>query len=185
MQRTIAKEDNQVMHANIRTQVSPHIRSGLQFINIPVSTTDPSLPPSAVLSQISPEDIVWEKVIDRTAIEAQILKYISAAFRAAAKSPCGHGIIHDKLTFTSLSPSAQHLLFRKNGTRMTHNLKPFSPLSQYQIMSEPMKTSPLRSPHPILNGTSRRGGNPPQCLPPDAILVIARLLLQTPSCLTA
>jgi hypothetical protein len=110
VQHTIAKEDNQTMHANIRTQVSPSIHSGLQFINVPVSTTDPSLSPSALLSQLSPDDIVWEKVIDRTAIEAQILKYNSAAFRAAAESPCGHGIIHDELTFTMLSPSAQHLL---------------------------------------------------------------------------
>jgi hypothetical protein len=110
VQHTIAKEDNQAMHANIQAQVSSSIHSGLQFINVPVSTTDPSLSPSAVLSQQSPDDIVWEKVIDRTAIEAQILKNNSAAFRAAAESPCGHGIIHDELTFTSLSHSAQHLL---------------------------------------------------------------------------
>ncbi|KAI2492798.1 hypothetical protein MHU86_21758 [Fragilaria crotonensis] len=74
-----------------------------------MSTTNPSLPPSAVLAQASQEDIIWEKV-DRTAIEAQILKYNSTAFRTATESPCGHGIIHNELTFTSLSSSAQHLL---------------------------------------------------------------------------
>lgn len=31
-------------------------------------------------------------------------------FRAAATSPCGHGVIHDALTFTSLSPEAEDLL---------------------------------------------------------------------------
>ena len=38
------------------------------------------------------------------------MKYNSESFRAAAESPCGHGIIHDELTFTSLFPAASGLL---------------------------------------------------------------------------
>ena len=53
---------------------------------------------------------MWEKVIDREAIESQILRYNQESFRAAATSPLGHGLIHDELTFTSLSPTAADLL---------------------------------------------------------------------------
>ena len=31
------------------------------------------------------------------------------ALRAAAESPCGHGVIHDALTFASLSPESEDL----------------------------------------------------------------------------
>jgi hypothetical protein len=36
--------------------------------------------------------------------------YNRDSFRAASESPCGHGIIHDALTYTSLSPAAAALL---------------------------------------------------------------------------
>ncbi|KAI2501851.1 hypothetical protein MHU86_12616 [Fragilaria crotonensis] len=173
------------MHAHIRTQVSPKLHSGLSYINVPVSTTDPSLPPSIVLAQVRQEDIIWEKVIDRTAIEAQILKYNSAAFRTAAESPCGHGIIHDELTFTSLSSSAQHLLsgyvppeWHNDDTQLKHS----SPHLQYRIMSAHTKKSPLIYPLPTSNGASRSGGNQPRRLLRAVISAITRLSSLIPSC---
>jgi hypothetical protein len=47
--------------------------------------------------------------VDREDIETQILKYNQESFRAAAESPCGHGVIHDELTFTGLSPAATQI----------------------------------------------------------------------------
>jgi len=49
-------------------------------------------------------------VLSRQDIEAHLLSFNKEAFRAAAESPCGHGVIHDALQFTSLSPEAEDLL---------------------------------------------------------------------------
>ena len=37
-------------------------------------------------------------------------QYNHDSFRAASSSPCGHGVIHDALTFSCLSPEAESLL---------------------------------------------------------------------------
>ena len=110
VQQTIDREHQQQMFSHIRSQVRPNEASGLTSINVPVSPTQPHLSPSEVLATTLPVDIVWEKIIDRQAIEAQIIKFNQSSFRAAADSPCGHGVIHDELKFTSLSPTAVHLL---------------------------------------------------------------------------
>ncbi len=55
-------------------------------------------------------EIPWETVFNRDEFESHILQYNRELFRAAAESPCGHGIIHDALTFTSLSPQSEALL---------------------------------------------------------------------------
>jgi hypothetical protein len=55
-------------------------------------------------------DIPWETVFMRSELEHHILEYNKDSFRAASESPCGHGIIHDALTFTSLSPQSADLL---------------------------------------------------------------------------
>ena len=96
--------------SNIRQELKPVEQSGLQHVNIPSAAMDSSdVTPYSFLQQ-SPADVIWEKVIDRAAIEAQILRYDQESFRAAASSPIGHGLIHDELTFTSLSPTAVELL---------------------------------------------------------------------------
>ena len=43
-------------------------------------------------------------------MERHLLSYNRELFRAAAASPCGHGVILDALTYTSLSPAATNLL---------------------------------------------------------------------------
>ena len=54
--------------------------------------------------------IEWETVIDRTDIEEHLLRYNKSSFRAASSSPCGHGIIMDALTFSTLSPAGTDVL---------------------------------------------------------------------------
>ena len=85
-------------------------RSGLQHVNVPSDSIQKDTPAYSLLQSTAPSDVVWEKVIDRVAIERQILRYNRDSFRAAAESPCGHCHIHDELTFTSLSPAATALL---------------------------------------------------------------------------
>jgi hypothetical protein len=48
--------------------------------------------------------------VNRKEIERHLLQYNRDSFRAASESPCGHGIIHDALTFSSLSPESEALL---------------------------------------------------------------------------
>jgi hypothetical protein len=52
----------------------------------------------------------WDTVIDRDAVERHLLQFNHASFRAASTSPCGQGVIHDALTFSSLSKAGKRLL---------------------------------------------------------------------------
>jgi hypothetical protein len=52
----------------------------------------------------------WETIIDRSDMEKHLLEYNRQSFRAAAKSPCGHGIIMDAITFNATSPAAREFL---------------------------------------------------------------------------
>ena len=63
------------------------------------------------LQEISPEDLVWETIVDRDQIEKHLLTYNRDSFRAAAESPCGHGPIYDAISFSSLSKPAEELLY--------------------------------------------------------------------------
>ena len=56
------------------------------------------------------DSMLWETIIDRPELERHILNYNQESFRAAASSPCGHGVMHDALSFTSLSSASQQLL---------------------------------------------------------------------------
>ncbi len=49
-------------------------------------------------------------MISKHDIEQHLLQYNRDAFRAAAKSLCGHGTIYESITFSSLSPTASELL---------------------------------------------------------------------------
>jgi hypothetical protein len=63
-----------------------------------------------VIAESAPEDLVWETVVDKEAMETHIQHFNRTSFRAASESPCGHGLLHDALTFTSLSPTAKAIL---------------------------------------------------------------------------
>ena len=110
VRRTLTTEACRGTFANIRHQIKPEERSGLQYINVPAEPLSTNLSTYQYLQQSFTPDILWERVVDRETIEKQILQYNRESFRAAASSPCGHGIIHDELTFTSLSPAAAQFL---------------------------------------------------------------------------
>lgn len=48
--------------------------------------------------------------MERSEIEKHLLNYNRKSFRAASESPCGHGVVHDAITFSSLSHEALELL---------------------------------------------------------------------------
>ena len=110
IRNTLTNEACRGKYANIRNQTKKEERSGLQHVNAPADSIKQNISAYAFLQSTPTPDVVWEKVIDRVAIERQILRYNRDSFRAAAESPCGHGLIHDELTFTSLSPAATELL---------------------------------------------------------------------------
>ena len=57
------------------------------------------------------KNLIWDTVIERTDMEAHLLAFNKEAFRAASESPCGNGVIHDALRFTSLSEASEELLY--------------------------------------------------------------------------
>ena len=60
-----------------------------------------------LLQNTAEEDcLVWETVVERDQLERHLLDYNRVSFRAAAESPCGHGVIHDAITFSSISPAS-------------------------------------------------------------------------------
>ena len=62
-----------------------------------------------VLKDTTPDNLIWHTVITREEIESHLLEFNRESFRAAAESPCGHGVIHDALTFSSLSEESKEL----------------------------------------------------------------------------
>ncbi|KAI2498581.1 hypothetical protein MHU86_15925 [Fragilaria crotonensis] len=62
------------------------------------------------LQEMDPQDLLWDTIIEREDIERYLLHYNRDSIKAAGESPCGHGVIHDSLTFSGLSPSASDLL---------------------------------------------------------------------------
>jgi hypothetical protein len=49
-------------------------------------------------------------MIEKESMEQHVQQYNRQSFSAASESPCGHGLLHDTLTFTSFSPEAQKIL---------------------------------------------------------------------------
>jgi hypothetical protein len=109
---TIKSEQCRSMNANIRATVKPSTMECLSRLLVPHRQNDPSFPHNfqELLATTPTEDIQWASILDKTSIESNLLKFNREHFRAAAASPCGQGEIHNKLTFTSLSPEAASLL---------------------------------------------------------------------------
>ncbi|KAI2499780.1 hypothetical protein MHU86_14723 [Fragilaria crotonensis] len=122
--RTLQTETCRKTFTDLRLALKPNTstQSGLSHIMIPHPQTDaPELSHNSytILRDTPPEELRWDTIIDRADIENQLLTYNKEAFRAAAASPCGHGIIYDAITFTSLSPrqnSSLLALYHRNGT---------------------------------------------------------------------
>ena len=114
VKHTIDGETTRHTFRNIRTVVKPSTAGSLSKVLVPrlrdASGPVPASDTYRILQDTDPEDIIWETIVDRSEIESYLLGYNKASFRAAADSPCGHGVVHDSITFSSLSASSSDLL---------------------------------------------------------------------------
>ena len=112
VKQTIASEVCRGKFRTLRQVINPSERSGLTKLMVP-QLLDTSHDEAAIynlLQHSDPESLIWETVINRDDIERQLLHYNRHSFRAAAESPCGNGVLHDAITFSSLSPVSQSIL---------------------------------------------------------------------------
>ena len=108
---------------DIRRVVKPTSMSSLSRVLIP-RTRDPTDSSSSddiytILQSRDADDIVWETIAERDEIERHLTEYNRASFRAASESPCGHGVIHDAITFSSLSPASIRILLTSKSVSHT------------------------------------------------------------------
>jgi hypothetical protein len=109
---TIAGEITRKVFGNLRRVVKPTETSSLAKVLVPHESMSPDEEYSAynITQNHDPSNILWDTVVNRDELERHVLNYNRDSFRAAAESPCGHGVIHDALTFSSLSPQSEALL---------------------------------------------------------------------------
>ena len=110
---TISGETTRRVFNNIRRIVKPSETSSLSKVLIPpasLSSESDEYSSYNILQTNDPSNILWETVVSRDELERHILQYNRDSFRAASESPCGHGVLHDALTFTSLSPESESIL---------------------------------------------------------------------------
>lgn len=109
---TIKSEQCRSMYANIRATVKPSSAGSLSRLLVPHHKQDKDIPHNFqdFLATTPADDIQWDSILDQASIERNLLRFNREHFRAAAASPCGHGKIHDQLTFSSLSDEAASLL---------------------------------------------------------------------------
>ena len=114
MKRTLKAEASKRLFGKLRQTLHPSEHTSLTQIQVPrpvdtIHITEPGQVHN-ILQHYDTEQLVWDTIITREDFEAHILSFNREAFRAAAESPCGSGIIHDALTFTSLSDEAEQVL---------------------------------------------------------------------------
>lgn len=113
---TIQTETCRKTFGCLRSVVKPIVHSGLSSLLVPQHPSDPHHNANSgksvheILRETPSEDLQWETVIDRSDMERHLLDYNREAFRAAAASPCGHGLIYNAVKFTGLSPAANDVL---------------------------------------------------------------------------
>ena len=114
VQHTIDGEVLRGKFRDIRRVVKPTANTSLSKILIPrlpfQDEPDDMAETHRLLQQTDPVDLIWETVVEREQLERTLADYNRHSFRAASESPCGHGLIHDSLTFSSLSPASINLL---------------------------------------------------------------------------
>ena len=114
VRKTITSERKRKMFQHIRSIIKPRVSSGLTKLLIPRNKTIPEHEKQTDLAQVlattAPEDLVWDTVVDQQSMESHLKRFNRQSFRAAAESPCGQGLLHDALSFTSLSPTTQDIL---------------------------------------------------------------------------
>ena len=113
VRRTLASETCRGVFRNIRQAVKPSETSSLSKLLIPRPSNSDTVDTTNaydLLQTTDPDDVIWDTIIDRDDLERHTLNYNQTSFRAAAESPCGHGVIHDSIKFSSLSPASRDLL---------------------------------------------------------------------------
>ena len=115
VKNTLRAEDIRENFRRIKLAVRPNQlhSGGLQSLMIPKDDTSPTGFPDDVHSYLATtkaEEVRWETVLDRTAIEHHLLAYNKTSFRAASASPCGQGILLDSITFTTVSPAGREFM---------------------------------------------------------------------------
>ena len=112
VRRTIKGEASRRLFRKIGNAVKSNFSGAIKKILVP-RHKDEMLPPENIQDLIAttePTDLVWEHIVDAKEMETYLLRYNKNSFRAAATSPNGHGVIHDAMTFSSLSPAGKALL---------------------------------------------------------------------------
>ena len=109
---TLQGEDCRAYFRQIGNEVKPNHYGGLKKILAPRHIESSNIPDDIhkLLSETDPKDLVWEHVTDSEEMEKFLLSFNHGSFRAAAESPVGHGVVHDAMLFSSLSPASQALL---------------------------------------------------------------------------
>ena len=110
---TIDGEVTRTKFRDIRRVVKPQTVSSLSKILVPRISDGTNHAPDDIhhlLQETPAEELIWETIVERHQIERHLLAYNRASFRAASESPLESGVIHDAITFSSLSPSAIDLL---------------------------------------------------------------------------
>ena len=109
---TLNSEKSRAMNRNIRQTVKPSEHGSLSRLLVPRHTSTSDYPDNfqEFVSTTDPADTALDSILDKDNIDAHLLRFNKNHFQAAAISPCGHGTIHDKLTFTGLSKEAHDLL---------------------------------------------------------------------------
>jgi hypothetical protein len=114
VRNTLAGKCTRSTFANIRRVVKPTTTSSLSKVMIPGAseTFDPESDSvyQHLQSNARHDTTMWETIVERPELERHLLNYNHESFQAATSSPCGHGIIYDALTYTSLSPASEQLL---------------------------------------------------------------------------
>ena len=114
VRNTIRTEKTRTMFRKIGHAVKPKQSGGIAKVLIPHHPDpekDAELTPSQVMdSGVNVKALSWEHVTDAGAMERHLLDYNREHFRKAAVSPCGHGVIHDALTYSGLSDAGDSIL---------------------------------------------------------------------------
>ena len=109
VRNTIRGESTRQTCANLRQVLKSTPNSSLNKVLVPLHNHT-SGSTYQYLQETPPSEVEWESVFHQADIEQHIAQYNRDSFRAASDSPCGHGIIHDALTYTSLSLESDALL---------------------------------------------------------------------------
>ncbi len=115
VKRTLLSESCRRLFGNIRSIVKLGEYGPLNNIRVPreANSISGSTQPGnvhSILRNVEHSEMMWDTIITQEEMEQHLILFNREAFRAAATSPCGHGIIHDALTFISLSQEAEDLL---------------------------------------------------------------------------